>query len=112
MALESDANVEEIQGRKGTTRDLTDGAEDLQTGREKVVGNVPEFTIYLSADGAVEVSVHLSPDGGSTWYEAPESPVKFAAAGDEMVHIKYNCDRVRLTTNNATGVQAQVREVM
>lgn len=112
MALNSDAQIKEIQGRKGYANDVTDGLEDTSGGVEHVVGNVPSFTVWLKTGGAVNVDIELSPDGGTTWYMLPESPVKFSGADDNAVHISYNCNRIRLTGSDATGVQAQVREVL
>ena len=112
MALESDAEIKEIQGRKGYSNDVVKPAADISTGVEHVVGNVPSFTIYLSASAAINVAVEVSPNGGTDWYELPESPVKFTAAGDDAVHVSYNCDRVRLTGSTIDPVKAQIREVM
>ena len=112
MALDSDAEIKEIQGRKGYTNALTNGQEDLSGGVEHVIGNVPAVTVYLSAAGSVSVKFEASPDGGTTWFTLPESPVEFTGAGDDVIHIKYNLDRLRLTATNTTGVQAVVREVM
>lgn len=112
MVLETSGLIEELQSRWGGSSGLTDGAEDISSGVQAEVGNVPAFSLYLSVDGAVNVAVELSPDGGETWYTVPESPVEFGAEGDDIVHIRYNATNVRLTGSNATTVKAQIREVV
>lgn len=118
MALESDATVEQISGRKGYSNVVTgDGSgnavyQDISGGVEHVVGNVPEFTVYLSAQAAINVEVKVTPDNGENWYTLPESPVKFTSQGDDAVHIAYNCTHIRLNGSTADGVKVQIREVM
>jgi len=112
MALESDATIEEIQGRKGYQNTVTDGEEDISGGVEHVVGNVPAFTVYIHATATINVSIELSPDGGTNWYTLDESPVEMSAAGDTAVHIKYNATHIRLTGSTGDPVKVQIREVM
>ena len=95
---------------------LTDGEEkDLTGGVEAEVGDVSAFTLYLgvSTASAVDVSVYLSPDGGTTYYEPDESPVEMASDDESAVeHIPYNASMVKLVASDATPVQAQIREVV
>jgi len=101
-----------IRRRAAGESGLTDGAEDITGSVEAEVDDVSAFTLFLGAQGAVDVEVELSPDDGSTWYEAPESPVSFGEGGAEVVHIRYNVTNIRLTGSDATPVEAQVREVV
>lgn len=100
--------VKRAAGQSG----LTDGAEDISDGIEAAIGDVSAFTLFLGATGAVDVEVQLSPDGGTTWYVTPESPVSFSEADADIVHIKYNANRIRLAGSNVTPVEVQVREVV
>lgn len=111
-----DGIVESIRGRQGERSSLTDGAEDISGGVTAAMGtgsgDSESATLYLAADGAVEVTVEFSPDGGSTWREpAAESPVVFDAAGGDLVHIEYNATDIRITGSNGTGVDADLRVV-
>jgi len=101
-----------IRKRAASESGLTDGEEDISGGVEAAVGDVPAFTLFLGTEGAVDVEVALSPDGGSTWYVTPESPVQFAEAGADIIHIEYNASNIRLTGSNGTAVEAQIREVV
>lgn len=112
MTLEMDGVIEELQSRWGGSSGLTDGQEDISDGTSVEVGDVTAFSLYLSAAGAVIIDVELSPDGGSTWYTAPESPVEFTESDDDIVHIEYNATNVRLTGQSTTLVEAQLREVV
>lgn len=104
-----------IRKRAAGENGITDGEEDLSGGVEVDVGDVSAFTLYLgvSDESAVDVTVFLSPDGGTNFYEPDESPVSFASTdGSKVEHIPYNANRVRLKANNATPIQAQIREVV
>lgn len=111
MALESDAEIKEIQGRSGYSNVVANN-EDISGGKEHTIGNVPSFSLWLSVGGAIDITVEGSPDGGQTWYTLPESKIVFSGAGDDVKHISYHMDRIRLTGSNATAVTAQIREVM
>lgn len=105
-------DIDKLQGRAGDHTGLTDGAEDISSGVETEIANVLAFTLYVGAQGAVDVTVDLSPDGGTTWFEAPESPVTFSEAGSDITRIEYHASRIRLTGSNTTNVEATVREVV
>lgn len=103
----------EFTDRVGGTSGLTSGQEDISGGVEAKIGNVDSVTLFLDAAGAVDVTVEFSPDGGTNWFSPrDESPVSFAGANGEIVHIEYNADRIRLTGSNTTGVEAAIREVV
>lgn len=111
MAVETNTQVDEIAGRKGYENRVAD-AEDISGGVEHAIGNVPAFSLWLSVGGAIDITVEASPDGGATWYELPESQITFSGAADDVKHISYNMNRIRLTGSDATAVTAQIREVM
>ncbi len=85
-------------------------AEDISGGEEAAIGNYSAWTLYLKAAAAIDVTIELSPDGGTTWYEI-EDTVDFAAAGDEIIEFGFMANRIRLTGSNANDVTAQVRGV-
>lgn len=71
-----------------------------------------DHTLYLNTAGAVDVTVELSPDSGDHWYEIAESPITISSATDDVTHIGYSFDTIRLTGSNATNVLAQMHQVM
>jgi len=101
-----------MRKRAAAQQGITNGAEDISGSVETEVGDVSSFTLYLGTEGAVDVEVALSPDGGKTWYVTPESPVQFAEAGADIIHIEYNASNIRLTGSNGTAVEAQIREMV
>jgi len=112
MPTETVGDVEKIQGRATLERQLTDGAEDISTGTASELGDASSWTLYLGSEGAVEVEVSLSPDGGTTWYVAPESPVSFSEAGADIIEMGYDASAVRLEASDATNIEAQIYEVV
>jgi len=104
-----------VRKRAAKENSLTDGEEDLTGGIEVDVDDVSAFTLYLgvSTASAVEVSVYLSPDGGTNYYEPDESPVSLSSDDESAVeHIPYNASAVKLVASDATPVKAQIREVV
>lgn len=71
-----------------------------------------ERTLYLNVAGAIDVTVELSPDNGSNYYEIDESPFQFTGSGDQVTHFDYDFSSIRLTGSNSTNVQAQMHETM
>ena len=113
MTVNTNSETTNISERVGDTNKLADAEAIDGDGVEQGVGNVASFSVFLDVEGAVEVTVEFSPDGGSTWYEPrDESPVSFGGANTDLVHVDYNATRVRLTGSNGTAVTAQVREVV
>jgi len=112
MPTETVGDVEKIQGRATLERGLTDGAEDISTGTASELGDTSSWTLYLGAEGAVDVEVSLSPDGGETWYVAPESPVSFSEADADIIKMGYDATAVRIKGSDATAVEAQIYEVV
>ena len=83
---------------------------DISGGVEKEVGNYRRWTLYIHAEGAIDVTIKLSPDGAN-WYEPDESPISFSAAGDKVIEMGYDAYKVKLTGSNTTPVTAQIRGV-
>lgn len=112
MPTETVGDIEELQGRATSERPLTDGLEDISGGTASELGDASSWTLFLGTSGAVDVEVSLSPDSGTTWYVAPESPVSFSEAGADIIEMGYNATAVRLEGSDATGVEAQIYEVV
>jgi len=112
MPVGVSGDIEELQGRATLERGLTDGAEDISAGTASELGDASSWTLYLGAEGAVDVEVSLSPDGGTTWYVAPESPVSFSEADADIIKMGYDATAVRIQGSDATGVEAQIYEVV
>jgi len=85
--------------------------EDISAGKTAALKNFKRWTLYLKTAGAIDITIELSPDGGTTWYKAPESPISFSAAGDDVVEMGYDCTHIKLTGSNTTDVTAQIRGV-
>jgi len=112
MPVGVSGDIEELQGRATLESTLTDGAEDISGGTASLLGDVSSWTLYLGAEGAVDVEVSLSPDGGTTWYVAPESPVEFSEAGADIIEMGYDATAARIEGSDATAVEAQIYEVV
>jgi len=94
----------------GGTIDIAN-AEDISAGVTASLANFDRWTLLLNAAGAIDITVEISPDGGTTWYEIPESPLSFSGAGDKTEELGYDATNIRLTGSNATNVTSQVRGV-
>ena len=106
----------EVEGRIAQVRPADEGkladSEDISGGVSRDVGDVSAFTLFFDVEGAVDISVEISPDGGTNYYELPDnSPVQFGGAGTDILRVSYECNAVKLKGLNATNVTAQVREV-
>ena len=115
MTVNTNSERTSLTSRQGFDARLAD-AEDISGGVAYVLGETQTVTLFLKVTEAtaVDVTVELSPDGGSTWYEASdESPVSVASnEQDKAEHIPYNATHLRISANNQTPVTAQVREVV
>lgn len=111
MALDTTTEIDALNGRAASTSDGMNPAGDISGGVEIPIGNVSSFTLYLSAAGAVSITVEASPNG-TDWFVLPESPVEFAEAGDDAIQINYDMTHIKLTGTSATDVQALLREVV
>ena len=97
-----------VLGRGGDTITIAT-AQDISAGVSEANGNYNRWTLYLTAADAIDIDIELSPDGGATWYDLPESPIAFAAAGDDIIEFGYDATNIRLTGSNANLVTAQIR---
>lgn len=111
MVLSTESERTNLSGRGAGETALANG-DDLTGGVEAAIADVQSFTVYLSVDGAVNVDVRASPDGGDSWYSLPEGPVRFESAGDEAIHVRYNMTDLKLVASNDTAVTAQIRQVV
>lgn len=111
MTVNTRSETTNISDRSGGQAKLAD-AENISTGATAETANTASTTLYLHVEGAVDITVEASPDGGETWYVLPESPVQFTAAGDNAVQFGYDFNRIRVTGSNSTAVTAQLREVV
>jgi len=84
--------------------------QDISGGVIQALKNYNRWSLYLKVAGAIDITIEISPDG-STWYEPAESPVSFAAAGDDVLEMGYDAAYVRLTGSNTQPVTAQIRGV-
>ena len=83
-------------------------AEDISAGKTATLKNFKRWTLYLKVAAAMDITIELSPDGGTTWYEAPESPVSFSAAGDDIIEMGYDATHIKLTASTTDAVTAQI----
>ena len=118
MTVNTSSERTNISDREGGSELLADES-NLSTGVTAKTSDVESSTLFLSVDGAVEVEVEASPNGGETWFVLPESPLDLAAPADgedtrdDAVHLLYNFNRLRLTSDDAAvAVTAALREVV
>jgi len=111
MPTETSSTIDIINDLASDDRTVADG-EDISNGVKDDIADVSSFTVYLSAGSAVDVTVELSPDGGTTWYEPEESPVSIDGSTDGVERISYDCNKLRLTGSDTTPVTAKIREVV
>lgn len=112
MVVHTSSEQTNISSRDAGSALLADAA-NISTGVTAAASASESTTLFLSVDGAVEVTVEVSPNGGETWFTLPESPVKFGGTGDDAIQFRYDFDRLRLTSNDAdVAVTAALREVV
>jgi len=84
---------------------------DTSGGVTASLKNFKRWTLYLKVSAAMDITIELSPDGGTTWYEIPESPISFSAAGDDVLEVGYDATHIKLTGSTTDTVTAQIRGV-
>jgi len=94
----------------GETIDICSAA-DISGGVTAELDDYRDWSLFIHVGGAIDITVELSPDGGTTWYEIPESVLSYSATADDVLEIGYSADMIRLTGSNATSTTAQVRGV-
>ena len=85
--------------------------QDISQGVIIQLGNFRRWTLYLKTQGAINITVELSPDGGLTWFEISESPISFDTADDDIIEFGYDATHVKLIGSNTTPVTAIIRGV-
>lgn len=113
MALDTNSDVRNIEGR-GTARErLTNGPEDIRNGTEALLttgdGAPASATLYIETEGAVEITVELSHDGETFREPASEMPIEFDGPGTEIILIQYDAAAVRVSASNSTLVDVDLR---
>jgi len=112
MSLDTNTTIDNLKARNSENKKVVD-SEDISGNVTEPIDDLRNFTLYLKVSGAVDITVELSPDDGSNWYEpADDSPVEFSGSGTDIVLIRYQANKIRLTGSNGTDVTAQVREVV
>jgi len=86
-------------------------AADISAGVTAALNNFKRWTLFLHAAAAIDITVELSPDGGTTWFTIPESPISFSAAGDDVIEFGYDATNIRLTGSTTDAVTAIIRGV-
>jgi len=84
-------------------------AEDISGGAMAPLSNYDRWTLFVHVAGAIDITVELY--SGENWYEIPESPLSYSAAGDDVLETGYDGTDIRLTGSNTTEVTADVRGV-
>jgi len=84
---------------------------DISGGVEADLPPATKWTLFLHVNGAIDVSIYLSPDGVD-WFEIPESPRSFASAGDDVIEVGYTARKVKLVGSNTTAVLAKIHYVV
>ena len=84
---------------------------DISSGVTATLPPLTKWTLFLHANGAVDVDIYLSPDD-TNWFKVPESPVSFSAAGDQIIEMGYVAEAVKLVGSNTTAVTAIIYYVV
>jgi hypothetical protein len=118
MVVHTSSEQTNISSRDAGSALLADAA-NISTGVTASASASESTTLYVAVDGAVELTVEASPDGGSTWFVLPESPLSLDApaqgedTNDDAVVFGYDFNRLRLTASTAdVSVTAAIREVV
>lgn len=95
----------------GATVTIADG-DDASGGLTAALQNFKIFTLYLTVTAACTITVELSPDNGSTWFEEPGSPYVFGAAGTQFIDLPYAATSIKVTSTTADPITAIGRGVL
>jgi len=94
--------------REGETIDICEDA-DISGGVVAALKPFKRFTLFLKVAAAIDITVELSPNNQTTWFTIPESPISFAAAGDDVLEVGYDATHIRLTGSTTDAVTASIR---
>ena len=109
MALEGDVSITGL-ARAEKNPQLAD-AENVSTGVETTFeSTAAKIVLFLDVAGAIDITVELTPDSGSTWFEPNDGalPLSFSSADDDVVVLNYSATGIRITGSNGTAVTAEV----
>jgi len=84
---------------------------DISTGVSQSLNAGQSLTIFINVAGVIDITVEVSPDGGTTWYTLDESPYSFSSSGDRVEEIGYRATDIRFTGSNTTNTTIQILEV-
>lgn len=103
-----------LQDRRARVRLLQQPAGDISEAVSTRLLNNDSFTLYLTAEGSVDIDVLLSPDGGNNMFTPNESPITFGSSGDNTTRFTYDANYLELQSQNSntTNVLAIVREII
>ncbi len=101
----------ELKGRRAETIVIAMADDISGVGVQSALSNYSSWTLFLKAAAAVDVTIELSPDEGTTWYRV-EDDVALVAAKDEIIEFGFRANRIRLTGSNAEAVTAHIRGVL
>lgn len=107
------SNVEKIEAREAVGTSLTDGAEDISGGVTASMstgkGSGGSATLFIEAQGALDLTIEFSPDGSAFYEPAAESPITFDAAGMDVAYVEFDAAAIRVTGSNTTPVDLDLR---
>jgi len=84
-------------------------AEDISGSVTAPLKNYDRWTLFIHVEGAIDITVELY--SGENWYEIPESPLSYSAAGDDVLETGYDGTQIRLTGSNTTETTSDVRGI-
>jgi len=115
MPVETNTEVNSIEGRGSADAQLTDGAEDISAGSNVKAdlstgnGAPSSATLFIRTEGATELSLEFSPTGGDFFEPADESPIGYDGATEDVAFIDYDAAAIRITASNSTPVDLSLR---
>jgi len=113
MPVDTNTEVNSIDGRGSADASLTDGFEDLSAGTTADLstgdGAASTATLFIATEGAVDLTIEFSPDGETFREPTDESPIEFSGAAEDVALIDYDAAAVRVEASNTTGVDLDLR---
>jgi hypothetical protein len=113
MPVDTNTEVNSIDGRGSADTPLTEGPEDISTGVTADLstgdGAAATATLYIETEGATELTFEFSPDGETFREPLDESPVGYDGAAQDVALIDYDAAAVRVSASNSTKVNLDLR---
>ena len=101
-----------IIDREGETTIICTDTDISGEGIQQFIKNFINWTIYFKANDAVEITVELSPDEGTTWFEMPGTFSIPGGGGSDWINGQYLVvNAIKLSANNTEGVTAILRGI-